>query len=83
MMMLFGDFFQLADVDVPGKQVEMEHRIVLAMFTEKGNILAEIHVLEMVGDKTPVTPLNSFAEFANDFGRWFAHKCSFDFNTGT
>ncbi|PYS88931.1 MAG: hypothetical protein DMF62_08440 [Acidobacteria bacterium] len=76
MMIFFGRLFQFADIDVLRKQIEMEHRVILAMLTEKGNVFTEIHVLEMVRDKTPVTPLNSFAEFAYYLGRWFAHKCN-------
>jgi hypothetical protein len=47
--------------------VKMEHRLVAAVFAEKGHILPEIHVLKMVGDKASVTPLDAFPEIVKNF----------------
>lgn len=62
MMMVVGYLFQLGDVHKFRKIVEMEHRFVLTVFAKKGHVLAEVHVLEMVCDETPVTSLNPLAE---------------------
>lgn len=40
----------------------MEHRLVLAVFAEEGDIFAEIHILEVVRDKAAVATLNSLSE---------------------
>ena len=45
----------------------MEHRLVLAVIAEKRDVLAEIHILEMIGDKASVTTLYALAEFLLDF----------------
>lgn len=40
----------------------MEHSLVFAVVTEEGHVLAEIHVLEVIGDKTTVATLDAFAK---------------------
>lgn len=44
-MMVFRDLLQLADVEVAGKLLKMEHRIVFAVLAKKGHVLAEVHIL--------------------------------------
>jgi hypothetical protein len=66
-MIVFGNFLQLRDVDQLRKVVEVEHRLVLTVLAEEGHVLAEIHVLEMIGDETSVTTLNALAKFVDDF----------------
>jgi hypothetical protein len=41
----------------------VKHRLVFAVLAEKGHVLAEIHVLEMVSDKAAIATLNALAEF--------------------
>ena len=60
--MIFRHFLQFAGIDQTAKLLEMEHRSVLAMFAVESNILAEIHVLQMIRDETAITPLYPFAE---------------------
>lgn len=40
----------------------MKHSIVLAVLAVKCDVLAEIHILEVIGDKTAVTSLYPLAE---------------------
>jgi hypothetical protein len=61
--MLFGDFLELRYIHQKREFVEMEHRLVAAVLAEKRDVLAEVHVLEMISDETPVTPLDAFPEF--------------------
>ncbi len=61
--MFLGNFLELRDVEEPGKIVEVEHALVLAVFTEEGHVLTEIHVFEVISDKAAVTALYAFAEF--------------------
>ena len=68
MMMLFSNLFQFVDVDKLGKLIEMEHAFVPAMFAEKCHILAQIHILKVICDKTSVASLNALSEFADDSG---------------
>jgi hypothetical protein len=60
--MLFGDFLELRYIHQKREFVEMEHRLVAAVLAEKRDVLAEVHVLEMISD-APVTPLDAFPEF--------------------
>ena len=55
-------FIELADVEELCKVVEVEHCIVLAVLAEERNILAEIHVLEVISDKAAIAALNALAE---------------------
>ncbi len=41
----------------------MEHRLVLTIVAEERDILAEVHVLEMICDKAAVATLDAFAKF--------------------
>ena len=58
----------------------MEHRIVLTVFAKKGNVLAEIHVLEVIGDKASIASLNALSEYFNYIFRLaVVHFCNFRF----
>ena len=46
----------------------MEHRFVPTMFAKECDILAEIHILEVIRDKTAVTTLYALAEFLDNVG---------------
>ena len=66
-MMLVRDFLQLGDIEKPCKPVEVEHPFVLAVFAIERYIFAEIHVLQMIGDKAAVAALNTPAKFVEYF----------------
>lgn len=61
-MIVFGDLFELRDIHQRCELIEVEHGFVFAVFAKESHILADVHVLEMVCDKTPVATLNAFAE---------------------
>lgn len=62
MVVTLGQFLQFADVDLPGKLLKMEHRIVLAVFAKEGHVFAEIHILQMIRDEAAIAALYPFAE---------------------
>ena len=47
--------------------VEVKHALVLAVFAEERDILAEIHVLEVICDKAAIATLDALAEFCEEF----------------
>lgn len=58
----------------------MKHRIVFTMLAKISYVFAEIHIFQVIRDKTAVATLNAFAEFFYNFFRCvFAHFL--DFNT--
>ena len=62
MMMFAGGLIQLADIEQICKVVKMEHRLVLTVLAKECDVFAEIHVFEMIRDKTAVATLDAFAE---------------------
>ena len=60
--MFAGGLIQLADIKQLCKVVKMEHRLVLTVLAKERDILAEIHVLEMISNKTAVAALDALAE---------------------
>ena len=67
-MMIAGGYVEFADIDQAGELVKVKHRFVLTVFAKERDVLTEVHILEMVGDKAPVTPLDALAKFG-DRGR--------------
>jgi hypothetical protein len=61
-MMLVFRLFQLCRVHKTRKLVEVEHCVVLAVFAKEGHVLAEVHILEMVCDKTAIAALDALGE---------------------
>lgn len=55
--MVAARLVQFRKVHLPGKIVEVEHRIVLTMLAEKCNVLTQVHILEMISDKAAIAPL--------------------------
>lgn len=51
----------------------MKHRFVFAVITKKRNVFTEIHIFQMIRDKTPVTTLNAFTELIQNFFTIFLH----------
>jgi hypothetical protein len=46
-----------------GEFVEVKHRVVLAVLAKERHVLTQIHVLEMVRNKTAVAALYPLSEF--------------------
>lgn len=44
----------------------MEHSLVLTVLAEECDVLAEVHVFQMIGDKTAVAALDALAEFVEN-----------------
>ena len=45
----------------------MEHRLVFAVVAKERDIFAEIHIFEVIGNKTAVTTLDAFAKIVQNF----------------
>jgi hypothetical protein len=63
MMIVVGYFLELRDIKQSREIVEVEHRIVFAVFAKERDVFAEIHILEMIGDKAAVAPLYPLTEY--------------------
>jgi len=62
--MMFARYLvQFADIEQLCEVVKMEHSLVLAVFAKEGYVFAEIHILEVISDKTAVATLDAFAKF--------------------
>jgi hypothetical protein len=59
-------FAKLCGIKQRGKLIEMKHRVVLAVLAEERDIVTEVHILQMVGNKASVTPLNALSEIAQN-----------------
>ena len=64
--MIVGDLFQLFEVHERRKLIEVKHALVLAVFAKERDVLAEVHVLEVISDKTSVAALYAFTKFGED-----------------
>lgn len=62
-MVLILAFLELRWVEQGRKLVEVKHRIVLAVFAEKGDVLTQVHILQVIRDKAAVAALDALAEF--------------------
>jgi hypothetical protein len=62
-VMFFGNLFELAEIDKASELVEVKHVLALAVFTEERHVFAEVHILEVISDKTSVAALDALAEF--------------------
>ena len=65
-MMIIGDFLELGYVHQSREFVEVKHVRIFAVLAEKGNVLAEIHVLKMICNEASVAALDTLAEFSED-----------------
>jgi len=63
MMVVCLTAIKLGRVKQPRKIVKVKHRVVLTMFAIERNVLTQIHILEMIGDKAAIAPLDPFTEF--------------------
>ena len=66
MMVLAGHFIQFRNIQELREIVKMEHRLVFTVVTKEGDVLAEIHILEMIGNKTSVATLDAFAKIIKE-----------------
>ena len=41
----------------------MEHRLIPAVLAKECNVLTQIHILQVISHKAPITSLHPFAEF--------------------
>lgn len=72
-MIVFGNLAQLAQIQKARKIVEVKHRLVFAVLAEERDVLAEIHVLQIIRNITAVAALHALAEFLDDFLVRFRH----------
>jgi hypothetical protein len=64
--MFFGNLFELGNVEQTSELIKVKHVVVLAVFTKERDVLAEVHVLKVIGDKTSVAALYAFTKFGED-----------------
>lgn len=69
MVFFAGDLFQLREVHQAGELIEVKHVLALAVFAEESDILTQIHVFEVIRDKTSVAALDTLAEFRQELFR--------------
>ena len=70
MVMVFvSDLFDLREIDQFREIVKVEHRLVVAMLAIERHVFAEVHIFQMIGDKTAVTPLDPFGKNIRDVCR--------------
>lgn len=67
MMIFVGNLFQLRNIEQPSELVEVEHRLVFAVVAEKRHVLAKIHILKVISNKTAIATLNALAKFEQNF----------------
>jgi hypothetical protein len=64
--MIFFALAKLGGIEQPGEIVEVEHALVLTGLAKERGVLAQIHIFQMIGNKTPVTALDPFSEIRKD-----------------
>jgi hypothetical protein len=62
MMVIVCRLAQLARVDGFRKLGKGKHRIVFTVLAEKRSVVAEIHIFQMISDKTAETALGALSE---------------------
>ena len=65
MMMVAVRFIEFLDIEQFRELIKMEHRVVLAVLAKESDVLTQVHVLEVIGNKTAVAALYTLAEFFN------------------
>ena len=73
MMVVLGNFAKLAQIHQARKIVEMEHRLVLTMLAKKRDVLAQVHILQIIRNITTITALHALTEFFYYFLVCFRH----------
>ena len=64
-MVLIIGTIELREVHQLRELIEVEHRLVLAVLTKERDVLAKVHILEVIRNKAAVAPLNALAEFGD------------------
>ena len=72
-MMFVRHFAELVQIQKPRKLVKMKHRLVLTMLAKKRDVLAEIHIFQIIRNVTTVAALHALAEFLDNFFVTFRH----------
>ncbi len=65
-MVLARNLVQFAEVEKAREFVKVEHRLVLAVLAKECDVFAEVHVLEVICNKTTVAALYALAEIVQD-----------------
>ena len=73
MFLFFTRFSEFRGIEQLREIIEVEHRIIFAVFAEERDVVPEPHVLQMKSDETSVTSLDSFAEFGKYFYGFLRH----------
>jgi hypothetical protein len=68
MMMAVIRLVELRWVHQFRKLVEVEHSLVLAVFTVKRDVLTEVHVPKVISDKAAVAALDALSVCSERFG---------------
>ena len=66
-VIVVGDLFEFRDIEQLREIIEVEHRVVLAVVAKERHVLAQVHILQVIGDEASVTPLNALAELFQNF----------------
>lgn len=66
MMIIFRNLAEFAEIEQFREFIEMKHCLVAAVLAKISDVLTKIHVLQMIGNITAITPLNALSEFADD-----------------
>ena len=56
---------ELCHIEKLRELVKMEHRLVLTVFAKECDVLAEVHVLKVIGDKAAVAALDALAKLSD------------------
>jgi hypothetical protein len=82
-MVLFRHFAELGAVEYFRENVKVKHRLVPTVFAEISDIFAQIHILQMIRNKTAVATLNALAVNLHQFIFFVLFHCfiSRNFNT--
>ena len=79
-MVVAGGLIELAEVQKPREFIEVKHRIIPAVLTKEGDVLAEEHVFQVIRNKTPVASLYTLSKLLQDLAGIFRlHKEKFRF----
>ncbi len=62
MMICVRNLFQFRNIQQGREIIEVEHRVVLAVFAKEGYVLAEVHIFQVIGDEAAVASLYALPE---------------------
>lgn len=82
-MILFGNFAEFFAVEYFRENVKVKHRFVPTVFAEISDIFAQIHILQMIRNKTAVATLNALAVNLHQLIFFVRFHCFFNRNIST